>query len=55
MYVRDSIHHRYSKNDARSLKLLKLRARTKVNTKGNDRRSVKNRKLRKRALKGHKG
>lgn len=51
MYVRDSIHHRYSKNDTVSLKLLKLRARTKANTKGNGRRGVENRKHGKGALK----
>lgn len=55
MYVRDSIHHRYSKNNARSLKLIKLKARAKVNTKGNGRRSVKSRKLGKGVLKGHRG
>lgn len=55
MYVRDSIHHRYSKNNARSLKLIRLKARAKVNTKGNGRRSVKSRKLGKGVLKGHRG
>lgn len=43
MFIRDSIHHRWGKNDKVSLKLLKLRARTKANTKGNGRRGVKNR------------
>lgn len=49
------ITDRYSKNDARSLKLIKLKARAKVNTKGNGRRSVKSRKLGKGALKRHRG
>lgn len=43
MFIRDSIHHRWGKNDKVSVNLLKLRDRTKANTKGNGRRDVKNR------------